>query len=229
MQIVLTLKPQHVEAKLEGWSLDGLHEDGVADANLQLSRKSSQEKGKGAALQTGTLPPFVRVERELSLGLTWSVETRVERLTPTGSAVVLEVPLLPGESITSSDVRVQNGKALVNMAASEVTVAWSSVLETKSPLQLLAPQGVPWVELWRLEVSPVFHAQTSGIPTVHQQEASGVQLPEWRPWPGEQVTIDVVRPEGIAGQTLTIDQSSLDVTPGVRTTEVCSATITPPP
>ena len=29
---------------------------------------------------------------------------------------------------------------------------------------------------------------------------------EWRPWPGEAVTLDVVRPEGVPGQTLTIDE-----------------------
>jgi len=220
VQVALPLKAQHVEAKLDGWTLDGLYEDGVADANLQLSRKTSNDKGKATGLQTGTLPPFVRVERELQLGLTWSVETRVERVTPTGSAVVLEVPLLPGESITSSDVRVQNGKALVNMPAGEVQVAWSSVLETKSPIQLVAPAGVPWVEVWRLDVSPVWHVQFDGIPVVHQQDASGVRLPEWRPWPGEKVRIEVLRPEGVAGQTLTIDQSSLTVTPGARNSEV---------
>ncbi len=220
VQVPLLLKSYRVEAKVDGWTLDGLHEDGVADSNLQLSRKATNEKGKAAALQTGTLPSFVRVQRELVLGLTWSVETNVQRLTPTGSAVVLEVPLLAGESITSSDVRVQNGKALVNMPAGESTVSWSSVLESKSPIALTAPAGVPWVEVWKLDVSPIWHVQLAGIPVVHQQDASGVRLPEWRPWPGEKVSIDVVRPEGVAGQTLTIDQSSLDVTPGVRSTEV---------
>ncbi len=220
VQVPLGMPSYRVEAKLDGWTLDGLHEDGVADSNLQLSRKATNEKGKAAALQTGTLPPFVRVQRELQLGLTWSVETNVQRLTPTGSAVVLEVPLLQGESITSSDVRVQNGKALVNMPAGESSVSWSSVLESKSPITLTAPTNVPWVEVWRLDVSPIWHVQLGGIPVVHQQDATGVRLPEWRPWPGEKVTIEVVRPEGVAGQTLTIDQSSLDVTPGVRSTEV---------
>ncbi len=35
-------------------------------------------KGQGASLQVGTLPPFVRVERTLVLGLQWTVETRVD-------------------------------------------------------------------------------------------------------------------------------------------------------
>lgn len=220
VQVALPLRSYRVEAKLDGWTLDGLHEDGVADDNLQLSRKATNGKGEGASLQVGTLPPFVRVERTLVLGLTWTVETRVERVTPTGSAVVLEVPLLAGESVTSSDVRVQGGKALVNMGASTTEVVWSSVLDTKAPFTLTAPSGLPWVEVWRLDVSPVWHVTFAGIPVVHQQDASGVRLPEWRPWPGETVTVDVTRPEALPGQTLTIDQSLLRVSPGARATDV---------
>ena len=220
VQIGLPLGAHHVEAKVTGWTLDGLHEDGIADENLQLSRESTNDKRRATALQMGTLPPFVQIKRELSLGLTWSVETTVTRLTPTGSAVVLEVPLLPGESVTTSELRVQNGKALVNMPAGETNVQWSSVLETKSPIQLVALKSVPWVELWRLDVSPVWHVHLSGIPVIHQQDSVAVRLPEWRPWPGETLTVEVVRPEGVAGQTLTIDQSSMNVTPGVRTTDV---------
>lgn len=221
VQVPLPLKSYRVESKVDGWTLDGVHEDGVADENLQLTRKAGGDKaaGAGAALQTGTLPPFVVVERTLTLGLTWSVETFVRRLTPTGSAVVLEVPLLPGESVTSSEVRVQGGKALVNMPATATEFAWTSVLEAKSPLALAAPKGLPWVEVWRVDVSPVWHAEWSGIPVVHQPDEPGVRVPEWRPWPGEAVTIEVVKPEGVQGQTLTIDQSRLEVTPGVRATD----------
>lgn len=220
VQIALPLRAYRVEARLDGWTLDGLHEDGVADADLQLTRKATNDKGQGAALQMGTLPPFVRVERTLVLGLQWTVETRVSRVTPVGNAVVLEVPLLTGESVTSSDVRVQGGKALVNMGASATEVAWSSVLEAKAPLELVAPKGLPWVEVWRLDVSPVWHVSLNGIPVVHQQDASGVRMPEWRPWPGEKVTVEVVRPEAQQGQTLTIDQSSLVITAGARATDV---------
>ncbi|GMU61579.1 MAG: hypothetical protein AMXMBFR34_33420 [Myxococcaceae bacterium] len=220
VQVALPLRSYRVEAKLDGWTLDGLHEDGVADDNLQLSRKDTNDKGAGASLQVGTLPSFVRVERTVVLGLTWTVETKVQRVTPTGNAVVLEVPLLAGESVTSSDVRVQDGKALVNMGAAATEVVWSSVLEAKAPLTLRAPTGLSWVEVWRLDVSPVWHVTFGGIPVVHQQDASGVRLPEWRPWPGETVTVEVARPEALPGQTLTIDQSSLVVSPGARATDV---------
>ena len=56
------------------------------------------------------------LERALTLGLSWELTTRVVRLTPNGSAVVLAVPLLPGESVTTAEQRVEGGKVLVNMA-----------------------------------------------------------------------------------------------------------------
>jgi hypothetical protein len=43
--------------------------------------------------------------------------------------------------------------------------------------------------------------------------------PEWRPWPGESLTIAVSRPEGLAGQSLTVDRSRLVVRPGARATD----------
>src|SRR5581483_7603769 len=164
-------------------------------------------------------PAFVSVERELSLSLRWTVQTVVRRVTPTGTAVVLEVPLLAGESVTTQDVRVQNGRALVNMGPQVSELTWTSTLEEKSPLTLEAPKGLPWAEVWRLDVSPVWHVELSGIPVVHQQDSSGARLPEWRPWPGESVRIEASRPEGVKGQTLTIDQSLLRLSPGVRATD----------
>ena len=65
VQIALPLKPHRVEAKTSGWRLDGLHEDGEADDDLQLSRVEGNEADTPSGLQAGTLPPFVRIEREI--------------------------------------------------------------------------------------------------------------------------------------------------------------------
>jgi hypothetical protein len=217
IQIALPLKPHHVEVSLEGWTLEGVHEDGIADDHLQLTRAISESNGKGVALAAGTLPSFVRVERTLLIGLNWQVNTRVVRLTPVGTAVVLEVPLLHGESVTTSDVRVAQGKVLVNMAPDASEVSWHSVLAEQSPVQLVAPKTSAWSELWRLDLSPIWHATLSGVPVVHTDPR--VRIPEWHPWPGEALNIDLLRPAGISGQTLTIDGSTYDVRPGLRATD----------
>jgi hypothetical protein len=226
VQLALHLKPHRVEATSEGWTVMGVHEDGLADDNVQLTRVRVQDGGAGAALQPGALPPFVRVERTLQVGLNWQVDTRIVRVSPPGAAVVLEVPLLPGESVTTADVRVVGGKALVNMGPQAMEASWHSTLEQKSPVKLVAPKVLAWVEVWRIDVGPIWHASYTGIPFVHTQATAAaggggdVRIPEWRPWPGEEANVALLRPDGVPGQTLTIDQSTISVRPGLRATDV---------
>jgi hypothetical protein len=215
VQVALPLKPHRVETEAVGWRVDGIHEDGLADDNVQLTRIRA---GAGVgALEPGVLPPFVRVERTLLIGLNWQVKTSVVRLSPPSSAVVLEVPLLRGESVTTADVRVVQGNALINMPPQVSEVSWASVLDERSPVVLTAPRSASWTEQWRLDLSPIWHVELEGIPVV-QAEASG-HIPEWRPWPGETATLRVSRPAGVAGRTLTIDASTYDVRPGLRATD----------
>ena len=222
VELPLPLKPYRAEIRAEGWEVQGRHEDGLVDAQLQLRRaRRPDETASSTTLESGTLPPFVRVERTLHLGLTWSVETRVLRVSPAGTAVLLEVPLLAGEAVTTPGVRVEQGKVAVNMAAGESEALWASVLETRAQLQLSAPDTLAWTEIWRLDVGPLWRMQPSGIPVVHHSHPSaGHWFPEWRPWPGEIVDMQITRPEGVAGATLTIDHSNISVTPGRRATDV---------
>ena len=217
--VPLPLKPHHVEARARGWRVEGLHEDGLAEDSLQLVQERGRDRGPAGGIEPVTLPPFVRVERELTLGLKWQVATRVVRTTPVGSAVRLEVPLLPGESVTTAEVRVAGDRALVSLAPQATEAVWTSSLEQKESIRLTAPGAVPWTEVWRLAAGPIWHVEVQGIPVVHLPDESAVRIREWRPWPGETVTIDVTRPGGLPGQTLTIDSSELAISPGLRATD----------
>lgn len=212
------IKPHFVEVHAQGWQVEGVHENGIADAQLQLTREQVADN-KTAELEMGSLPPFVRIERTLRLGLDWQVETKVTRLTPTGAAVVLEIPLLAGESVMTEDVRVDNGKALINLPADESEVSWTSVFAKQDKVVLTAPTNMASIEMWRIDTSAIWHVELEGIPVVHHQTSDGQWLPEWRPWPGESITLHLSRPEGVEGQALTIDRSHLTVTPGLRSTD----------
>lgn len=219
VQIVLPVAPRRVEAQVDGWTLEGVHADGSADPNLQLSRQQPAAGEQPAPLQADQLPAFARVERTLRLGLTWQMETRVVRLTPPDAALVLSVPLLDGESVTSAEPRVADGRAQINLPPQAGEIAWQSTLAPRSPIALRAAEGVPWVEAWRLDASPIWHVEAAGIAPVLRVDPSAPPLREWRPWPGEAVTLDVLRPEGVPGQTLTIDTSELWISPGLRSTD----------
>lgn len=222
VQIPLPLNPHRVEANVKGWTLEGLHDNGITDGQVQLNRIDSGEKKSGEAgtlLEASTLPPFVRIERTLRMGLTWQIITRVIRESHPDAAILLEVPLVKGESVTSENVRVKNGKVSVNMPPGGRVMEWASVLEISDQVELKAAENNEWTEIWKLDLSPVWHAEITGIPAIHHQDSRGSWLPEWRPWPGESVTISITRPEGIEGQTLTIDRSLLEVSPGRTATD----------
>src|SRR5207247_10857154 len=215
VEMPLPLKPRRVGAGAEWWTVEGLHEDGLADDNLEIVRVGERTEGAREGLQPAPLPPFVLVERFLSLGLSPRVDTRVSRVTPLGSAVVLEVPLIPGESVATPDVRVQGGKALISMGPRVSEVSWHSILDQTASLVLRAPEAVAWTEIWRLDASPICHVEVEGIPVVHRPAETSPRLREWHPWPGENVTITIVRPAAGPGPTLTVDQAVLAMSPGL--------------
>jgi len=220
-QLSLPLRPRRIEIDAGGWAVAGLHEDGIAEGPLQFTRMSSATGGKDSTtLEPGPLPPFVRVERTLRLGLDWSVETRVVRLSPPGNPIVLDVPLLDGESVISDGVRVNDAQVQVSLPAGQQVFTWSSRLDKRPVLTLRAPDTLSWSEVWQAEISPVWHVDITGIAVTHHQDRNSTWLPQWLPWPREEVQLAITRPEAIPGQTLTIDASRLEVTPGIRSTDV---------
>lgn len=216
VQLPLPLKPHRIDVHAEGWTVDGVHDDGTCDDNLQLNRQRVEE-GKGAELESAPLPPFAVVERSFALGLDWTVETRVTRMSPEGAAIVLELPLLPGEHVTSADVRVERERALVNLGPSAQEISWRSTLKERPLLELTAPEDAPFAEVWQVVASPIWHVETKGIPPIHDEGGAG---PSFRPWPGEKLVLEVSRPTGTGGQTLTVDSVDERVRPGERATDV---------
>ena len=123
----------------------------------------------------------------------------------------------PGESVTSPGLRAEDGRVFVSLGPGAIQTSWTSALDVKPSLELHAPDTVAWTETWVLDASPLWHVEAEGIPVIHQ-EASGVRLREWRPWPDERVLLHVTRPEGVEGPTFTLDGSQLAVSPGLRAT-----------
>ena len=216
----LALKPHRVTVESKGWTIEGVHENGQADNQLILFRiKTVQQlQAAGSKLESGVLPAFIRIERTLNLGLDWRVTTRVVRVIQNNSAVVLKLPLLKGESVTTDRIRVKDKHVLVNMSSRQNSLRWESVLKKSSQIELIAAKTSLWSEVWRANVSPIWHLQTAGISVVHHQDR-GRWLPEWRPWPGEKVSLTITRPEAVKGATLTIDRTGLQIKPGKRSVE----------
>lgn len=213
----LPLLPHRVTLSQQGWQVSGLHEDGRSASQLQFTRKQRQARAhEEESFQPSVLPPFVRVERTLALDLDWTIHTRITRLGSGKAPIVFAFPLMAGESVTSSHVRVKERQVLVNMPVGQNALQWQSALKKSEEIVLQASAQGQWMDVWRADVSPVWHLQTEGIAVVHHQDNRGRWLPEWRPWPGEQVRLQMSRPQAVAGATLTMDKSTVKITQGKR-------------
>ncbi len=216
-QILLPLKPQKVVVESDGWDVQGISDEGRVAGGIHLIRqKKADQKAPFSIHPAKTLPPFLHVTRVLSLGLNWQVYTTIRRISPTGTPVVISVPLIAGESVTTAGISVENGKVLINMGPNKKETSWDSTLKIKNIIKLSAPQGVPWTETWILDASPIWHCECAGIPVVHHQDQTGHWRPQWEPWPGEEVLLSVSRPKAVPGQSLTIKKTTLTFTPGRR-------------
>jgi len=212
-QLFFPVKPRHLDIVMDGWTVEGRHPDGSFNAQLQFKRKARADGKNQQVLETGVLPAFARVERTLLLGLVWKVNTRVIREGETKSGMVLDLPLLPGESITTQGIRVQGDIAKINFRSGQKTLAWESFLAPSDRIELQHADTRDWTEIWKVDVSPVFHMAYQGTPVIFHKTGTR-WYPTWHPWPGETLTLTVTRPQGIEGQTMTIEKSLLTFSPG---------------
>ena len=226
IELSLPLAPQRASLAgiPTGWTVVGIRPDGRVSGALQLVRtaRAAQASAPGTRLDPTQIPMFVRVTRTLELGLSWAVRTSVERIAPSYGAIVVEVPLLAGESVTTPGVRAERGHAFVTLAPGEAVTQYGSTLAIAEKLSLTAPDASPWTEVWRVEAGPLWHVEAEGLPPIDEL-VEGARAREWRPWPGEKLTLVIERPEGHAGATLTIDRSQLTLAPGLRATDATLA------
>jgi hypothetical protein len=215
-QIALPLQSRQGEVTAPGWIVQGLGAAGDIQGSLRLAREKADAGGARAPGETYRIPPFLHVERSVTMGLQWTVSTVVRRVSPPGEPVHLKIPLLPGESVLSEDVKVLDGLAQVQFKPGQQELSWNSSMEQGDSLGLRAPSGVPWVETWTLSPSHIWHLEVEGVPAVSVLDDAGNWRPTWRPWPGEEVTLAVSRPKAAPGAAMTIQKAELEMRPGQR-------------
>jgi hypothetical protein len=143
------------------------------------------------------------VERHLEIGLVWQVRTTVRRLSPTGKALDLRLPLLPGENVISSNQVVKEGGIEVRLGAQDREFSWQSELAPVTELTLATRPGDGWVERWQLVVSPVWNVTLAGTPPVFENNGADL-VPVWQVWPGERAMLAFSQPEAVPGATVMV-------------------------
>ena len=217
MTLHFPLKPHAVEIIGEQLQATGLQPSGRVDDNLQLMRRRVQQAVKGDA--TTAMSPFFQVTRTLQLGLEWRVSTEVTRLSPLGTPMLLDVPLIPGEEVLTPSIHSDHGHVTLSLSPQTTMASWDSRMAPASGLKLVASPDLALVETWVLDVSPLWHWRAERTrPLKPTNEA--VRTPVYRPWPSEQLALTVSQPPAVAGASFTIVKSSLRLMPGLRFREL---------
>ncbi len=221
ISIFFPMPPGNTEAILEEWSINGLHEDGGLDKQITLNRVTPTavlENDRKEDTGTVHIPAFVRVERTLHMGLKWSVSTRVIRRSPK-TVIALDIPLLPGEHVTTDSLYIKDHHVRINMGSDQSVFSYRSAIDPVDILTFTAAETSSWTEVWFLDVSPIWHVTTEGLPEINQTNPAGKRYPEYHPYPGETLQLTISRPEGVPGPTMTISRSRVEIKPGLRATE----------
>jgi hypothetical protein len=207
-------RPRLAVAEAPGWTVDGIDSDGHPDGSIQLARVATRQSDE-ASFEESAYPPFFEVQRDLDLGLPWLVSTTVRRLTPLGTAAVVRVPLLPGESVTESSLQVEGGEVVVAMGRDQDEVTWSSKLRETPSLTLEAVADKPLSEVWNLSCGAIQQCTFEGPPPVQRKDGTRLRS-AFRPWPGETLVIQTQKPAGAPGPSMTVDWAQLEISPGAR-------------
>lgn len=208
------LRPRRVEITAPGWTVRGVGSDGVPEQQVFFTAEQRVTAGD-ASYERQEVQAVARVERHLELGLRWQVRTVVNRLSPPGRAIALRIPLLPGENVLSEEAVVRDGMMEVRLGAQDSAFSWEGDLTSGAGIELATRPDDGWVERWHVVVSPVWNLTFTGLGPVFQGERSDL-VPVWHPWPGESARLELLRPEALAGATMTVGRVSHGVQVGRR-------------
>ena len=216
--LAFALKPARVLFQGKGWESSGIEDGRLLTETLTLTRAHDNASAKTSS-GVQQFPPYVSVQRNIALGLEWTVNTSVQRLSPEQGGFTLEVPALAGEHVTSAGIKVQNGKVPVAIGDGVAATSWQSTLDKGDTLTLKAPTLAERAETWRVVVSPTWHVEFSGVPGVGPDAGENVnefRNFEFHPLPGETLTLRVTRPAAMQGAARAIDGVTLRSEAGQR-------------
>ena len=204
--------PGRVQFNGAGWESSGINDSRLLADTLNLTRAHANASDKIVA-GAQQFPPYVSVVRNLVLGLKWTSQTDVTRLAPDHGGMTVSVPLLAGEHVTSPTAKIEGNNVLATIADDSAMTSWSSAFDKSDGLTLTAPPLGERAEVWRIVVSPTWHAEFSGVPeTISNTDYDKTKYRnfEFHPLPGETLTVKVTRPAAVQGDTLAVDSVMLD-------------------
>ncbi len=216
LSLQFSATPRDVQFTGDGWDAQGIDHRQLLGDTVELVRvrgaNSNQSVGQN---NNQDFEPFVKVTRSLIFGLEWQVENLVERIAPVQSGFAITLPLLSGEQVLTSGLKVETDRITISIPAGVDQVKWDSKLDIAPSLKLSAPAWSQHNERWVLLASPIWSIQYTGVPVLYP-ESSDEWEHQFAPIPGENLEVKVTRPESAQGSTLAIDRANVTTSIGQR-------------
>jgi hypothetical protein len=221
IQLLFPQVPRAIAVTAQGWDVSGVNAGRLLGNTIELLRRRVAGHDADTPQGAGQFSPFVRVRREFTLDLDWSLQTTVERLAPEKGGFTLEIPLLAAESVLTDGIETREGnRVLVGFDSAATEFSWRSGLSHSDTLTLTAAKDRPWSEAWIFRVGPLWRVAFTGVPAVMPEDPdTGEWAFEYFPRAGETLNLKISRPPGAPGGTLAIDDVGLELNVGRRGTD----------
>ena len=162
------------------------------------------------------IPPHTNltVTRRIILGYEPTVITEVSRQGYVNTEKVFQLPMLPGETLLNSTHQAEDGVTSIVFPAGSRDAYWGGSLELRESLTLRSPADGEWTERWILEGSNFWKVSVDGVP--ESERPSDDIGAHFHPRAGESLSLSFESLAAVEGQTVTIEELSLSINPGVR-------------
>jgi len=177
------------------------------------------EPEEGEELESSELPPFFELKRHLEFDQKWTVHSTLTRVGDSRLSLLLEIPLLPQEAITTKGVETRDGKALIQLPGQVQSMSWRSQLPIQDRVRLKANEANWFTETWSIWTSSLWQLTFSGLDPVSHFDSEDDWNPVWKPWPEEELELSIRQPEISPGKTSTINRTDLSLVPGSQLSE----------
>jgi hypothetical protein len=220
--IQLRDKPLYFTTTSTSWLIEGVSSTGVPNESLRVT--SLDPKNASTLIRTNpiSLPQWIRAERRIVASDDLVVTTRVERQGNLATPLTTSIPLVPGEQVLSSSIRVidtpQGKEASLSFPSTTSVLEFQSALPPTRSLRLTASTRERFSEEWLIACSSVVHCVPSGLPSL-SGILNGSHAFRWLPFPGESIELSITPLPALPGDVVTVDNINHSISWAAATLE----------
>ncbi|MDR1026767.1 MAG: hypothetical protein LBL47_05135 [Lactobacillus sp.] len=173
---------------------------------FQVKIKSQKNAEQGRTMPSSSkidIIPFFQVSRKLDIGTIWQVTTTVRKMNSSADSASIEIPLLEGEKVISSEGTLLKDKIRISFEPNDMVKEFVSILPVEEKVFLKSDASTSnYREVWELNVDMAWSFDTKGIKPLNVNSNEAVFAPSQ----GDELEIDVYRSNSAEGEVITFDK-----------------------